>query len=72
MATDTTTSTPADEMPDVMTVSSWGSDTVHAGKQGRMAGSVVSACNGRSMSGMAGMAPADTVTCKRCRKAVTA
>jgi len=67
-------------VPTVTTVQKWGgtarlgfnpSAVVHVGKVSRFAGSVVSACNGRTMPGWAEEAPASEVTCKRCVKLVT-
>lgn len=69
----TNTATPQDSVPDVFTVMGNFGAAVHLGKPSRhFADSVVTACNGRTLTGFGGMAPATAVTCKRCRKLVTA
>lgn len=73
METNTNPTTPSDEMPVVTTVQGIDSTTVHVGQPGRFPGAIVMACNGRTMSfGLVSERPADEVTCKRCRKAITA
>jgi hypothetical protein len=63
---------PSNEVPEVTLVSALDRRTVHVGKAGRFAGSVVTACNGRTMGmGFVSTGPATDVTCKRCWKLVT-
>lgn len=66
--------TPLNQIPAVtLVVGSFGPGAiVHLGKPSRFGSMVVTSCNGRTTTGSAGIGSAGEVTCKRCRKLVTA
>jgi hypothetical protein len=60
------------EFPKITAVQSISSTTVHAGKAGKARGSIVTACNGRTISmGFTFDTDVEDITCKRCHNAIT-
>jgi ribosomal protein S27E len=64
------TTTPTTDLPMVTAAQGLGRTVVHLGHRNRFG--AVAECNGRTFAGVVFSATADEITCRRCRKMVTA